>query len=113
MSTADDITSDKIDDNGNIVMVKTGKIIKNGRLKLADNYDASNQNNYVERKNRPEWAYVGMIGVLPVRDDGTCEAGGFCKCGLDGIATKAETRGFDTFFVIERINESVISVEMR
>ena len=103
----------RTDDNGNIVMVKTGKIIKNGRLKLADNYDTSNQNNYIERKNRPEWSYVGMIGVLPVRDDGTCEAGDFCKCGFDGIATKAEARGFDTFFVIERINESVISVEIR
>ena len=102
-----------LDENGMPVMVKTGNIIKNAHYKLAADYDSTKQNDYIERKNRPEWSYVGMIGVLPVRDDGTCVAGGFAKCGVDGIATKADARGFDTFFVIERISENIISVEMR
>lgn len=109
----DEEGNEVLDENGNPVMVKTGKIFEKSRMKLADDYDPSKQNDYVERKDRPEWDYVGMIGVLPVRDDGTCEPGGFCKCSKDGIATKATQRGFDTFFVIERITENVVSVEMR
>ena len=95
------------------VMVETGKIIKNARMKLAEGYDPSLQENYVERKDRKEWDYVGMVGVVPVRDDGTCIPGQFCKCGAGGVATAAETRRFDTFYVVERISENIVSVEMR
>ena len=91
----------------------SGNIIKNAHYKLAADYDPTKQNDYIERKYRPEWSYVGMVGVIPVRDDGTCEAGCFCKCGQNGIATRAESRGFDTFFVIERISDNVVTVEMR
>lgn len=109
----DDDGNPILDDDGHPVMIKTGNIIKNGRLKLSEDYDPSKQNSYVERKDRPEWSYVGMIGVLPVRDDGTCEVGRFCKCGKDGIATLATERGFDTFFVVERISDNIVSVELR
>jgi hypothetical protein len=109
----DDDGAPMIDENGMPVMIKTGNIIKNAHYKLAADYDSKKQNDYIERKNRPEWSYVGMIGVIPVRDDGTCEAGCFCKCGQNGIATRAESRGFDTFFVIERISDNVVSVEIR
>ena len=109
----DDDGAPVLDENGMPVMVKTGNIIKNAHYKLAADYDPTKQNDYIERKNRPEWSYVGMIGVIPVRDDGTCEAGCFCKCGQNGIATRAESRGFDTFFVIERISDNVVSVELR
>ena len=109
----DDDGAPVLDENGMPVMVKTGNIIKNAHYKLAADYDPTKQNDYIERKNRPEWSYVGMIGVIPVRDDGTCEAGCFCKCGQNGIATRAESRGFDTFFVIERISDNVVSVEIR
>ena len=109
----DDDGNPILDENDNPVMVKTGNIIKNGRLKVSEDYDPSKQNSYVERMARPEWSYVGMIGVLPVRDDGTCEAGRFCKCGQDGIATLADERGFDTFFVVERISDNIVSVELR
>lgn len=109
----DDDGAPVLDENGMPVMVKTGNIIKNTHYKLAADYNPTKQNDYIERKNRPEWSYVGMVGVIPVRDDGTCEAGCFCKCGQNGIATRAESRGFDTFFVIERLSDNVVSVEIR
>lgn len=112
----------KTDEDGNLmfdkkthepIMAETGKIIKNARMKLADGYDPSLQNSYVERKFRKEWDYVGMVGVLPVRDDGTCIPGKFCRCGVGGVATLAERRDFDVYMVIERITESIVSVILK
>ena len=83
------------------------------RKKQSPTYNATLQTSYIPRAKRPEWDYVGMRGIVPCRDDGTCEVGGFCKCGQNGIATKAETRGFDTYYVLKRIDEETISVEVR
>ena len=99
------------DEDGNEVIRETGNIIKNARMKLSDNYDSTLE--YIPRKLRKEWDYVGMLGVLPVRDDGTCEVGKFCKCGIDGIATLAEARGFDTYMVIDRVSENVVNVVLK
>lgn len=104
------------DENGDIVMKKTGKIIKNARMKLNSDYDPSLQNEYVERKYRKEWDYVGMLGVLPTRDDGTCIAGQYCKCNDDGIATLATpedvaTNRF-TFIVLERVSDNIIKIKL-
>lgn len=95
------------------VMVETGRTIKNARMKLADNYDPSLQEGYTERKDRKEWDYVGMLGVLPVRDDGTCVTGRFCRCGNGGVATLAAERGFDTYMVMERISEGIVSIILK
>lgn len=112
----------KVDDKGNLmfdektnmpIMEETGIIIKNARMKMANNYNSDLQNDYVERKDRKEWDYVGMVGVLPLRDDGSCVPGQFCKCKGDGIATVAEQRGFDTYLVIERISDNVVSVLLK
>lgn len=54
-----------------------------------------------------------MLGVLPVRDDGTCQPGQFCKCGKDGIATLTKVKGFDTYIVLERISENIVSVILK
>lgn len=70
-------------------------------------YDSTKE--YVERKDRQEWDYVGMLGALAVRDDGTCEVNGFCKCTKGGIATKADAG----YRVIQRISENVIKVIFR
>ena len=99
----------KIDTNGDTIMEKVS--VK--RRKTSSNYNPELQSSYIERKDRPEWEYVGMRGIVPCRDDGTCEEGGFCKCGTNGIATKADTRGFDTYYVLKRIDEETISVEVR
>lgn len=112
--------AEKLDDNGetvidketgNPVMIETGKTRK--VAKQSEDYDSSKQSTYVERKDRKEWDYVGMLGVLPVRDDGTCEVGRFCRCADGGIATLAETRGFDTYMVIERISDNIVSVILK
>ena len=57
---------------------------------------------YVPRTERPEWDYVGMMGKLLVKQDGTLVAGGFCKSGDDGVATKAESG----YYVMKVINEN-------
>ena len=101
----------KVDDQGNIVYEKTGKTIK--RRKLSQDYDPSLQDSYIERTDRPEWDFVGMRGIVRCRDDGTCIAGGFCKCGGNGIATYSSTQGFNTYYVIERIAENIISIEVK
>jgi len=95
------------------IMKETGKIIPNARMKLSDDYDPVLQESYIERKYRKEWDYVGMLGVLPVRDDGTCIPGQFCKCGQGGIATFAQSRGFDTYMVVERISDNVVSILLK
>lgn len=110
------------DENGKFVfdkesktsaMIETCNIIPKAKMKLADDYDSSLQEKYVERKDRKEWDYVGQVGTIPVRDDGTCMPDHFCKCGGNGIATFANERGFDTFYVVERINDHVVSVELK
>lgn len=101
----------QIDDDGNTVEVKIGSHIERHTVQVED-YDPTQK--YIERKDRPEWSCVGMIGVIPLRDDGTCIPGGFARCRGYGIATRAdEYRCHETFFVIERINDHVVSVEMR
>lgn len=82
------------------------------RYKQNPDYDPSQT--YIERKDRPEWAAVGMMGVLAVWDDGTCQVNGFCQVAQGGIATAAEgyVPGM-TWRVIERVNESVVKVVFR
>ena len=98
----------QLDENGEPIY----KIQETFKPKLSNDYDPELQDSYVERRYRPEWSYVGMRGIVPVRDDGSCEAGGFCKCGVNGVATKSE-RGLDTYYVIERIDDNIISVEVK
>ena len=74
------------------------------------NYDPTKQ--YVHRSERPEWSAIGMIGVLSVVDDGTCEVGGYCTCSDNGIATKAEPSRFN-YKVIERVSDNIIKAVIK
>jgi hypothetical protein len=76
-----------------------------------DDYDPSLT--YISRSERPEWDYVGMIGTLPVYDDGTCEVNGYCKCGDDGIGTKADTKETFTYRVLERVTDNIVRVILK
>ena len=92
--------------------VETGEVIHGWRYKANPNYD--NTQEYIERKDRKEWDCVGMLGVLAVRDDGTCEVNGFCQVADGGIATVSDTYvPGSTYRVIERVTENVIKVVFR
>lgn len=64
---------------------------------------------YIPRMERPEFDAVGTHGKLVVIDDGTCEVGGFCMSGKNGVATASESG----FYVMERIDENTIKVYVR
>jgi hypothetical protein len=98
--------------NGMTLKDEFGRVIyeEPGVPKYNPKYDPSQP--YIPRMNRKEWAAVGMLGVLPVRDDSTCQVGGFCTVGARGIATKADRydKNGNCYKVIERINNKVIKV---
>ena len=109
------------DANGNQILnltktemqeVETGEVIKGWRYKANPDYD--NTQKYVERKDRQEWDCVGMLGVLAVRDDGTCEVNGFCSVADGGTATKADDNILGmTYRVMERVSENVVKIVFR
>lgn len=68
---------------------------------------------YEDRTSRKEWDTTGLLGVMSIKDDGTCEAGKFCKCGANGVATLAEERGIDTFLVLRRVNDNIVKIIFR
>ena len=76
------------------------------RQKLNPDYD--NTQPYVPRSERPEWAAVGMLGKLVMRDDGTCRVNECCAVGENGTATYSGTR--TKYRVMARLDESHIRV---
>lgn len=76
------------------------------------NPDFDPEKSYVHRSERKEWSAVGWVGVLPVREDGTCEVGGYCTWSDDGLATKAEPSRFN-YKVLERVSENIIKVAIK
>lgn len=94
-----------LDDGGRPVMVEEEVI---GEFyKVNPDYDPNQV--YVDRISRPEWDYVGMLGVLPVRDDGTCQVNHYAVCNDDGIATASEDR-INGYRVIKRVNDHIVKV---
>ncbi len=97
---------------GELEEVPTGETVRGWRYKANPAYDPEQR--YVERKDRPEWSAVGMLGVLSVRDDGTCQPNGYCRVAEGGIATAAEGyRPGETWRVIERVTENVVKIVFR
>lgn len=80
-------------------VTKTGK-----RYKMNPDYDESK--GYTQRSERPEWDAIGMLGVLSVIDDGTCQVNGFCAIAEGGTATASETG----YRVIKRVNDHIVKV---
>jgi len=76
------------------------------RQKLNPDYDSGQA--YLPRTQRPEWACVGMMGKLVVRDDGTCQPNGWAAVSRGGTATASRER--TDFRVMARIDESHIRV---
>lgn len=61
---------------------------------------------YQTRMERREWAAVGLIGKLRVRDDGSCQPNGFCQSNADGIATSSG----QGYRVLERLDDQTVLI---
>lgn len=87
------------------------QLYKGTRPKI--NLDYNPDEPYVGRADRPEWAPVGMLGVLSVRQDGTCKVNGYCTCGEGGVATACEAGDKNSYRVIKVISDQVVKVVFR
>lgn len=79
---------------------------ESGAWILNENFREEENESYVSRLDRKEWAAVGLVGKLIIVDDGTCEVNGYCSPANGGTATKSETG----YRVLSRIDESHIKV---
>lgn len=95
-----------------VVDEETGEVItqikkvKRTCKKYKENPDYDPSITYIQREDRPEWDAVGMVGVLSVRDDGTCQINGYCKVAEGGTATASDSG----YRVVKRVNESIVRV---
>jgi hypothetical protein len=64
---------------------------------LNPNYDPNKT--YIPREKRPEWAPIGLVGQVLVRQDGTLKVGGKAGC-KNGIAIDA-TKGFRVLQIVD------------
>lgn len=85
------------------------RVMENEAFKLSDDFDIKQDEKYISRLERPEWATVGLIGKLIVIDDGTCEVNGYCYPSENGIATKAD-KGYR---VMSRIDENHVKIMLK
>ena len=83
------------------------KIIRVRRPKLNPAYDPDLP--YIPRTRRVEWAAVGLIGKLVVRDDGSCMPNGFCRPGICGLATSSD----DGWLVLKRISADKVLIFLK
>lgn len=65
---------------------------------------------YLNRRIRPEWDAVGMMGKLYVRDDGTAQVNGYVTA-KNGIATASTGR--TNMRVMERVKDNIIRVLLK
>jgi len=91
--------------NGEQVLVEEEHTEMHPRIN--PNYSSTKE--YIPRSKRKEWAAVGMMGKLFVRDDGKCQINSFCKVGNGGIAVPDE----NGYRVMKRVNENIIQVLVR
>lgn len=79
-----------------------------GKRQLSDDYDKERE--YIPRSQRQEWAAIGLVGRLIIRDNGKCEPGGYvtARQGV-GTPTFKETRAR----CIRRLDESHIEIIVR
>lgn len=96
---------DVVNEETGEVTIQTKTVKKTGK-KYKENPDYDPSITYIQRADRPEWDAVGMIGVLSVRDDGTCQVNGYCKVAAGGTATAAESG----YRVVKRVNDNIVKV---
>lgn len=77
--------------------------------KYKENPDYDPTAPYVQRSERPEWSTVGMLGVIAVRDDGSCKVNGFCTVSNDGTAIASD----NGYRVVARVTDNIVKVIFR
>lgn len=75
------------------------------REKLNPDYQ---QQNYVGRSQRAEWAPIGMMGKLVVCDNGTCVPNFYAKSTIGGLATMSIEK--TKYRVLKRIDDTHVLV---
>lgn len=102
-----------LDDEGN----PTGEfeeiegVFEGIRPKLNPEYDHTKT--YISRFDRPEWAPIGMLGVLAVRHDGTAKVNGYVTIADGGIATACDKNVENSYRVIKANSVSVVEIIFR
>lgn len=81
------------------------------RPKLNPEYDHTQR--YISRFDRPEWAPIGMLGVLAVRHDGTAKVNGYVTIADGGIATACEKHTTNSYRVIKSNTDTVVEIIFR
>jgi len=102
-----EIIYEEMDEKRDVVGENSEITTENVRIsipKINSNYDAEKE--YISRDMRKEWAAVGMLGKLIVRDDGSCKPNGCCAVSADGMATASD----NGYFVLNRIDEDLIRI---
>ena len=94
------------DDDGN--EIKETKI----GTKWKENPEYDQTKPYTPRAERAEWNAIGMVGVLSVYDDGTCQVNGYCKSTDGGIATACE-KEIGAYRVIKRVTDNIVKVVLK
>jgi hypothetical protein len=87
-----------------------GETVTKIGTKYKENPDYNPNQPYIERAKRKEWSAIGMVGVLSVYDDGTCQENGYCTVSEGGIATACEYSNVKAYRVLERVNDNIVKV---
>lgn len=104
-----EIETGEFDEEGNPVIEIQQILIKEHTYKKPiENPEYDKEQKYIARNRRKEWAPVGLIGQLVVRDDGTCQPDSFCTCGDNGVATS--TLNSTRFRVLKRLDDSHVKI---
>jgi len=80
------------------------RMLRERRPRLNPEYNP--QLPYSPRNERNEWAVVGLLGKLIVRDDGSCKPNGYCRPGANAMAT-ASAYGYR---VLKRLNRDKVLI---
>lgn len=101
-------TIEKVDEEtGEIIIEEVEGEFEGVRPKINPDYNSELE--YIPRRDRAEWCPVGMLGILPVRQDGSLKVNRYAKVANGGIATAAE----EGYRVIEITNENVAKIIFR
>ena len=104
-----------LDDFGRYIQ-ETFEYVIDGETKTGtkwkENPEYDSTKPYASRDERAEWSAIGLVGILSVYDDGTCQVNSYCKCKNNGIATASE-KGADTYRVIKRVTDNIVKVVLK